>query len=100
MNEMSEPTGGNSLKASYMRGKKMAGGGVGMKGGMMKSLNIRRADNGGFTVECSYELPPEKESKGQSICSRSEYKTSVFTDMDDAMEFIEEALEEMGSQKG
>lgn len=48
----------NAMKEAYMRGSKHKGGEK-----ELKRVTIQESDNGGFIVECSYEIKHQKEDK-------------------------------------
>lgn len=57
-------------------------------GWKVESVNIRQADNGGFTVSCSKKR--EGKSNGNGLGSGSDYKSSdnVFSDVDSMLAYV------------
>ena len=55
----------NAMKEAYMRGSKHSG-----KGGEkeLKRVTIQESDNGGFIVECEYEMRHEKGKGDMPTC--------------------------------
>ena len=87
----------NSLKESYIRGKKaMKEGGNGAdektEKGADKEKDLRRiiieeSDNGGFIVTCEYEMKP---LKGSNPMMTTEDTKKVFVDWDNASAFLDD----------
>ena len=81
----------NAMQEAYMRGSKHAGKGGGEK--ELKRVVIQESDNGGFIVECEYEMRHEK-GKGDSnmpTCGMS-YETTkkVFEDWDKVADLLDD----------